>query len=128
MYKTKLCLSIASLEWSINLEIKHNSGHRPGRCSNRYNEAREAQHLQAHPPRAPPPYLLLRNVHLHREINRQRPKPERPENPHHIIEKRQQHRNKRRDQHKHAPPHQPAQTRGARRKLVLKTEKVINKI
>lgn len=100
-------VSVASLERPINLEIKHHPGHRSGGGRDRDDEAREAQHLQADPPRAPPLYLLLRDVHLHREVNRERPEPESPEDPDDVVEEGQQHRDQGGEQHKHRPPYQP---------------------
>lgn len=105
--------SIASLKRPVNLEIKHDAGDRSRCSSNGDDEAREAQHLQTNPSRAPPLYLLLRDVHLHREVDRERPEPKRPQNPHHVVEERQQHRDQRGEEHEDAPPHQPKHVEAA---------------
>ncbi|KAG6477154.1 hypothetical protein ZIOFF_066406 [Zingiber officinale] len=73
--------SIAALKGPVDLQVGHDSGNgADDRCDGDH-ERRQAQHLQAHPPRAPPPDPILCHVHLHREVNRQRPEAGRPSSP-----------------------------------------------
>ncbi|GER49682.1 peptide chain release factor 1 [Striga asiatica] len=100
---TVICLTPGSPERPIYLEVQHNPSHRPCCRCHRYNKTRKTQHLQTNPPFAPLLYLLLRNVHLNRKINRQRPKTKRPQNPNNIVKKWEQHRYHRRQHNKRAP-------------------------
>ncbi|KAL8170824.1 LOW QUALITY PROTEIN: hypothetical protein V2J09_022628 [Rumex salicifolius] len=96
----------------INLEIKNDSSNGASGCGKRDDKTSGAQHLQANPSGAPLGDLLLADVHLNREVNRQRPKPERPQNPHDVVEERKKHGHERGGDHETRPPHQPEQVEG----------------
>jgi hypothetical protein len=93
----------------VHFEVRDDPGN--GACGggDGDDEAGDAEQLQAHPPRAPPGHLLLHDVHLHGEVDGERPEPQRAQEPDHVVEEGQQHGHHRRGHHERRPPRQPEQ-------------------
>ena len=57
----------------MRLKVFHDAGDGPGSGSNGHNKAPRAEPLQEQPPHAAPRHSALRDVHLHGEVDGERP-------------------------------------------------------
>ncbi|KAB8084618.1 hypothetical protein EE612_007205, partial [Oryza sativa] len=100
-------------ERAVNLEIRHDAGDGARGGGDGDDEAADAEHLQAHPPCAPPWHLLLHHVHLHGEVDGERPESERADEADHVVEEGQQHGHHRGGDDERRAPRRPEQVHPA---------------
>lgn len=100
---------MGGLEGPVGLKVEDDAGHRATGGGEGDDEAREAEQLQADPPARPWPYLLLRDVHLHREVDGEGPEAESAEDADDVVEEGHEHGDDGGEHHEGRPPHQPEQ-------------------
>jgi len=102
-------------EGIVRLEVFHDAGDGPSSGSDGHDKAAGAEPLQEHPPPAPPRQPALRDVHLHGEVDGERPEPERADESDDGAEEGQQHGHGRGDAHVRRAPREPDGADGERR-------------
>nr|GMC53286.1 homeobox-DDT domain protein RLT1 [Ipomoea batatas] len=84
-------LTVAGLEWPVNLKISDNSGEGPNGGGNGDDETGGAEDLEADPFGAPLGNLFLNDVHFDGEVNGEGPESEGAEDANDVIEEGEEH-------------------------------------
>ncbi|BAS89842.1 Os04g0490866, partial [Oryza sativa Japonica Group] len=90
----------------VRLERLHDAGDGSRRGGDGHDEAPGAERLEGQPLRAPPRHPALRDVHLHGEVDGERPERRRADEPHHGAEEREQRGRRRGHAHERRAPRQ----------------------